>query len=121
MSSSLGTFDVLGFLQKYLTEKTGLKTSTETPKVKDPPFITIFRNGGPRDRIRYDRPIITIWVWAESESEAYNHMLKVRNAMFELQYTLEISAISESSVRITNPIDSTLKRYEAVYFLLTTI
>lgn len=119
--AELGKFDILEYLCKYLTDETGIPASTETPEVKQTPFITVIRTAGNRVMLRYDRPIITIWVWALSDAEAYDAMLRVRNAMADLIYTLEISSVTESSVRATNPEDSPLRRYEAVYFLLTTI
>lgn len=119
--NSSGNFDVLGVLCEYLTEKTGVLTSTETPDTKAAPFITIFRNGGGRQSIRYDRVTLTIWIWANSEAEAYALTNTVRNAMEALSNYANFSAPIESAVRINNPDDSGLRRYEVVYFLQTTI
>lgn len=116
----MATFDVLALLCKKLSEATTLLTATEVPEKRPEKFITVYRDGGPRDQL-FDSPIITVQTWAASDADAYQLALDVRAVIEGLANTsVPIRDVSQQSLRVNNYKDGT-HRYEAVYYLTTNL
>jgi len=116
----IGEFDVLSLLVTYLSEETGVPVRTEVPEERPDVFVSVFRDGGVRSDIRFDRPRVTIWAWAKSETEAYSLVNAIRNAMAELPAKcVEVSSAAEQSTRVNNH-SSGHRRYESTWSLMTT-
>lgn len=114
--------DILEILVKYLHEKTGVPTSTEVPPEIPDEYISIFRDGGFRQLIRYESSTITIYAWGRDDAQAYRLMQKIRKAMMDLpKEVLEVSHVEENVISVNDLTIDNRRRYEGLFFILSTL
>ena len=97
--------------------KGGFKAYADVPNPRPNEFVTVELTGGASDKVRINRPTISIQSWSTSRYAASELALKVDDCIKSIVNNSNVCSIKRNNMY--NYPDDNQARYQAVYDLVT--